>query len=169
MDFVKKIGTKKIAFFAIILLSALVVFLFIYNKMDYANVYYRTYTKEGGWTKWCVNGQICGTKNNISAIQVKIKSNVKGDIVYNIFSNEWSKTAKNNEKLGDKKSDIHKFKLDLNGKLKNKYNLKYRIKTDDGNWSIWGFKYLPLSSTNSKTKDNTLLSIKKVQMKFEKK
>ena len=170
MSFTKKIGLKKIILFAIVILLALIVFIITYSKSGYANVYYRTFTKENGWTKWSKNGEVNGSDKNIKAIQVKVKSNFDGDIEYTIFSNgKWLDKKSSDEVIGDKTNDIYKIRLDLKGKLKEKYILKYRIKTTDGEWSIWGYKNLPLSKTNDETKNNEVLSIRKIQLKFEKK
>ena len=170
MDFVKKIGIRKIVLFAIVILFALTIFLIVYNKRDYANVYYRTYTTEKGWTKWSKNGEVNGSDKDIKAIQIKIKSNVKGKLVYSIGSErKWIDKETINATIGDKANNMYMLRLNLSGDLKEKYTLKYRIKTNDGNWTIWGSKSTPLFKINSKTKNNELLPIRKIQINFEKK
>ena len=60
----KKIGKKEL----VLLLLAIIVFLsalgyFCYKEIPELikpKVYYRTYTKEKGWTKWSKNGEISG-------------------------------------------------------------------------------------------------------------
>ena len=169
MDFVKKVGIRKMVLFAIVILFALTIFLIVYNKRDYANVYYRTYTKEKGWTKWCINGQTCGNRENtISAIEVKIKSNVKGDVIYKSYYNyEWEeKDRTNGQQSGNKKDEINSIRMKLSDKLKDKYNIKYRIRCTDKQWSVWEDFYGEIFYSEGKNYD---LPIKKVQIKLEKK
>ena len=91
--------TKKyiLAVLAIIVLLLCIIILFN-NRSDgmenrgILNVYYRTYTKENGWSKWSKNGLTSGNmKNDITKIEVKIK-NKKGKVGYRIYNkNKWTK------------------------------------------------------------------------------
>ena len=113
MNFIKKIGLKKIILFTIVILLALIVFIITYSKSGYANVYYRTFTKENGWTRWSKNGEVNGSDKNIKAMQIRIKSNIDGNIEYTIFSDgKWFDKKESNEIIGDKINDIYKIRLD---------------------------------------------------------
>ena len=97
------------------------------------NIYYRTYSKEKGWTRWSQNGQINGNKKYaIKAIEIKVKSKNKGNIFYNTYSNkEWMLNDSYSGKTsGDMKNDISKIKMMLSDTLYNKYIIKYRFYTD---------------------------------------
>ncbi|MBQ9023779.1 MAG: hypothetical protein IJ105_01000 [Bacilli bacterium] len=167
MNLLKKYDKKKITLFLIIIIFAFILFLFIFSKNSVANIYYRTYTKENGWTKWCKNSQICGTSNNISAIQIKLKSNLKGDVAFNTYykdSNE--KYLSSNKISGNKKDDIIGIRIGLTKDLGKKYNVVYRTKNKDKEWGEWVKSDTALFYSEGLSE---FFPIKKIQIKIEKK
>ena len=103
----------------LIFLSALIFFIINNNLDKTPDIYYRTYTKEQGWSKWSKNGKISGNGiNKILNIELKLE---KGIVEYSLYKNEkWitSPTKKNSEVFG--------FKSQLNGPISNEYILYYR-------------------------------------------
>lgn len=168
MKFINRIKDKKIVWTSLIILVALFIFLLIYNRNSYANVYYRTYTKEDGWTGWNKNGETCGTKNNISAIEIKIKSNVNGNVIYkSYYDNDWEENEKSDsQQSGNKKNEMNSIRIKLDGSLKNEFDIKYRTKNTDKEWTVWLNNYLPVFYSEETKYD---LPIKKIQIKLEKK
>ena len=168
MGFVKNIKEKKLVWITLIILCTVFVFLLIYNKNSYANVYYRTYTKENGWTKWSKNAEINGNKNTISAIEVKMKSNLDGKVVYKSYYNKkWEEKNRTDKQLsGNKKDEINSIRMKLTGDLNERYNIKYRIKCTDKEWSAWEDYYGEVFYSEGTNYD---LPIKKVQIKLEEK
>ena len=96
-------------------------------------VYYRTYTKENGWSKWSKNGLTSGNKeDDILNIEVKVKPKKQGGVTYNVYQKEWSG---NTEKL--KKQKIKSVKFGLVGKMYRKYDVCYRTYNETNKWLEW--------------------------------
>lgn len=137
----KKIGKKEI----VLLVLAILVFLsalgyFCYKEIPELikpKVYYRTYTKEKGWTKWSKNGETSGNGNDITAIQIKLKSFEKGSIKYNVSYdgiNYDDNVSEDNNDSGNKEKVIKAFKVMLNKDISKKYYANYRSSTKKTKW-----------------------------------
>ena len=133
--------------------------IFLFVRREHANVYYRTYTKENGWSKWVKNGKESGNgKDNILNIEIKVKSNYKGDIDYAVYQNgKWSKSIGNikNGKFDNKK--IYGIRVGLIGKLGRNYNIYYRTYNAVDKWMEW--------TSAAGSSGNISVPIKKIQMK----
>lgn len=166
----KKIGKKEI----ILLVVAIIVFLsalgfFCYREIPELlkpKVYYRTYTKEKGWSRWSKNGKTSGNGYDITAIQIKMK-NSKGTIEYYV-SNDGVTLKKNiskeKETAGNMKSPIKCFSVKSLGEFSDKYILKYRASAKSDKWDY----YISESTCNyvSPIKKN-FSNIKYIQIKVE--
>lgn len=121
----------------LIILSLLLVFLFINLFSD--KVYYRTYSKEYGWTKWTKNGGISGVKGaDILKIQIKTEKhfNHKGEVFYKTYYNDkfqydYKCCGKSNS---NGKYKIEGIKMMFSDDLYNDYDIYYRTYTDKQGW-----------------------------------
>lgn len=138
----KKLFNKKYLLIFIIVIAVLFIFSFfminrgrIYTKG--IKVYYRTYTKEKGWSKWSKNGQVSGDKkHNIIAAQMKVKSKSHGYIFYNVYSDDWQLNNCYDEIIcGNIKinNSINRLKVVLSDTLYKRFKTNYRIY--DKKWS----------------------------------
>jgi len=145
---------KKIFIVLGVIIAIVCVGLFIHikNTNNQANVYYRTYTKNG-WSKWSKNGVVSGDgESDILNIEIKIKSKLKGDIIYKLYQgNEWTNVTKRNEKVSG-------MKVTLSNTLYRKYNIFYRTYNDEDEWLEWANNY-QISGNKDK-------AIKKIQIKL---
>ena len=110
-------------------------------------IYYRTYTKEKGWTRWSQNGQVNGNKYPIRKIQIKVKSNYVGNVFYNTRSNKkWMiNDVSSGKTSGNSKYPIDTIRVMLSDTLYKKYELRYRIKYGE-QWTEWYRNYYKLRS-----------------------
>lgn len=137
----KKIGKKEL----VLLVLAIIVFISAFGYFCYKEipeltkpkVYYRTYTKEKGWTKWSKNGETSGNKHDITAIQVRLKNSKKTTIKYNALSeyNYNDKGKNNGDIVGNKKDNIKYFYIRLDKKTEKKYSIYYRTTTKKEKWN----------------------------------
>ena len=145
---------KKIFIVLGVIIAIVCVGLFIHikNTNNQANVYYRTYTKNG-WSKWSKNGMVSGDgESDILNIEIKIKSKLKGDIIYKLYQgSEWTNVTKENEKVSG-------MKVTLSNTLYRKYNIFYRTYNDEDEWLEWANNY-QISGNKDK-------AIKKIQIKL---
>lgn len=145
MKKIKKLFENKLILVFLLLILAVGCFFLVKNlKTDemensgITKVYYRTYTKEKGWSSWSKNGITSGNlKNNILKIQVKVKNTKEGNIKYRTYdiNNNWSKELDNNSKVKD--SEITGIKMALSGSLRRKADVCYRTYNDDNKWMEW--------------------------------
>lgn len=150
--------------FMILCISIVAVFIlgisiFLFVRREHANIYYRTYTKENGWSRWVKNGKVSGDgQHTILNIEIKVKSNNKGDVDYAVYQNgNWTQTAGNIEGGKFKDKPIYGIRVGLVGTLGKKYMVYYRTYNSKDKWLEW--TYSAGSSGNAKT------PIKKIQMK----
>ena len=131
--------SNKFLIFAIAVVLLTLVSLIYYNfnkelvRTKDIKIWYRTYTKEKGWTKWSKNGNESGTeKYPIRAIEIKVKGRNTGDVFYNTYSNnKWmDNDAYSGKTAGDKKHKIEKVRMMLSDTLYRRYNIKYRVFTN---------------------------------------
>jgi len=143
----KNLGKKEL----IILLIAILVFLssigFFVTKTIINNskpsVYYRTYTKEDGWSKWAKNGEVCGNDHYITALQIKVKTHEYGFVKYNVLTNDWLKTDKStNEVAGNKKDIVKGTRIKITDNLAKKYKIFYRVTANTKEWNDYADGYL---------------------------
>lgn len=155
----KELTLKKyILLFAIIIVSLSILSLVFFNfsnkitRTKGIKIYYRTYSKEKGWTSWSQNGQINGKNYPIKQVEIKVKSKYLGDVFYNTYSNnKWMKNDNySGLTSGNKKYNIDKIKIMLSDTLYKKYDLKYRIKYNNY-WTEWGRNFYELEAKDSIT------------------
>ena len=135
---IKKVLMIGIPALFLIFILLFVVFKFYGNTKDIVKtkdikMYYRTYTKEKGWTSWRQNGQFNGTdKYPIRAMEVKVKAKNNGDVFYNTYSKgKWNgNDAYSGKTSGNKKDVITKVKIMLSDTLYSRYETSYRLMTD---------------------------------------
>ncbi len=101
---------------------------------------YRVYNSSG-WSKWYKNGQIAGEKGNeIKGIQIKAKSDKKGHVFYNTYSESLSfddNDEYDGETSGDLKKGITGIKITLSDQLYKSYILYYRTRNEKNDWLGW--------------------------------
>ena len=141
-----------IIFFIVLLLIVLglcILTKYIVNKTP--SVYYRTYTKEKGWSKWVKDGKTSGNlKNDITNIQIKLKKDNKG-IIYNIYTKDWQEESYNvDSKI--KNSNIKGIKISLMDKNYKKYDIYYRTYNEDNKWLEWASDYQISGNKNKNIK-----------------
>lgn len=144
-----------------------IVFLFIGNNS--VSVYYRTYTKENGWSSWKKNGAECGTNSNITAVQIKEKSLIRGTIYYNAVSGKKSELLddkKNGETLGNKKEILSSINVNFSEKLFKKYKISYKTYSKELGWSKWVSDGVHAIQTDDSTQE--IYPIKKIMIKASK-
>lgn len=118
---------------------------FVFTKNDGmqqtrgASVFYKTYNKHEGWTKWSKNGNASGTINSrfsIENIDIKLKTKLDGTvkIKYYTSKNKWSKN--NSTKLKNKNS-IYAIRLAISGDVRKKYDICYRTYNKKNYWLEW--------------------------------
>ncbi len=151
--------------FMILCISIVAVFIlgisiFLFVRREHANIYYRTYTKENGWSKWSKNGEVSGDGQHvIQNIEIKVKSNNKGDVDYSVFQDgNWTKSIGNIESRTFKNKPMYGIRVCLYGLLGKKYEVYYRTYNSKDKWMEWTLD--AGSSGNSKT------PIKKIQLKI---
>lgn len=124
-------------------------------------VYYRTYTKEKGWTSWKKNGQVSGDKkHNILAVEMKVKSKSRGYIFYNVYQKDWMENDCYDEVIcGNTKSKngITSIRVMLSDTLYKKYNTSYKVYTNK--WLDYKYDYNISSNTDS-NKNITAIQLK---------
>lgn len=143
--------TKKRKKYIYILTFILLLFMFILTlqiKTDgmksarEANVYYRVYTKENGWSRWSKNGLTIGNKkNSILNVQIKTKSKYSGITSYKIYNGDWSKYYDSKTEEGNykkiKNSNIKAIKIFNDSELRKKYQICYRTYNKTNKWLNW--------------------------------
>ena len=158
----KLLKNKRIlAIIALVILIIILGLILLLKNRTYTNIYYRTYTKEKGWSSWSKNGKTSGNDYYIKAIQVKVKSSSTGDVFYKVkIKTDWE----DNDSLsaataGNEKDNINNIKAMLSQTLYRKYRILYRAKID-GKWSEWQENYIKLDNEENKP-------IKQIEMKLE--
>lgn len=164
----KKIGKREI----IILVVSIVIFLISLvwfcikgiPEIVKPKVYYRTYTKEKGWSKWSKNGFTSGNEKEITAVQIKLKNNKNLRLKYNcLYGDEWQKTSyESNQVCGNKKDNIKSVRVKLVSDDEIDYNVEYRV-NNKKRWTVWFDNYIPSYTWNNK---NNLLPIKQIQIRL---
>ena len=140
----KRVTKKQIVVMVSILLVAVLI-VFLVNKFNTdgmmqtkgVKVYYRTYTKEHGWSMWTKNGKTSGNKkDNILNIEIKVKSRTPGNIVYSVYNSngKWQRDNIPGTKI--KNNEIQGLKVSLISTLSRKYDVLYRFYID-GKWTNW--------------------------------
>lgn len=157
----QKLLTKKefnLLVIALLVLVSSLINLIIFNVQnnDKVNVYYRTYTKENGWSAWVKNGETSGNgKDSILNIEMKLKTKKNGKIIYNVFQNgKWSNFF-DERKL--KNGSISGIKASLLNDVRKEYNVYYRTYNKTNKWLEW--------TSNGKVSGNIKEKITKVQIK----
>lgn len=120
------------------------------------SIYYRTYTKENGWSKWSKNGITSGDlKNDIQNIQVKVIKKEYSQVTYKIYTEDWSESYTKDSKI--KNSKMYGLQLSLSDAAYKDYNIYYRTYNSKDKWLDWTF-----AGYTSGNKDE---SIKAVEIK----
>ena len=163
--------TKKQIFIMVLILLIAMLIVFLVNKFNTdgmeqtkgVNVYYRTYTKKHGWSRWSKNGVTSGNKkDDILNIQVKVKPKKKGEVTYNVFSKKWSG---NTEKIKNKK--IKGIKFGLAGSVNVRYRVCYRTYNDKNKWLEWSCDGITNGNIKKNVKAIELKVIPKGVMKYK--
>lgn len=126
----------------IIIVSATIFFINNFNNDGMQNtkdisIYYKTYTKEDGWSKWSKNGLTSGDKtHSIKNIKIKYKTKSKGSVIYKTYSNDnWSNDLYSNSNA--KNNDIKGLKFSTGDIIYKKYNICYRTYNKEDKWLRW--------------------------------
>ena len=106
-----------------------------YKSEGYRGFYYRTYA-DGKWSKWCENGQECGTKGKvITNIEFKERNTKDGLLFYSVAKNGvFTGLLDEKSKLSDKVNNIDGIAFALSDKLYEKYIINYRTYTTKYGW-----------------------------------
>ena len=152
---------RLLAIIALVILIIILGLILILNNRKYTNVYYRTYTKEKGWSSWSKNGKTSGNDYSIKAIQIKVKSSSEGDVFYKVkYKTTWEDNDSYSAKTaGDEKNNINNIRMMLSETLYRKYQILYRVKID-GKWSKWREDYNEIDNESDKP-------IKQIEIKLE--
>lgn len=141
-----KIIMKNKVLFSIIIVALFIFVLYVvFQKNDgmeqsgLMKIYYRVYTSESGWSRWCKNGLTCGNKKeNIKSYEVK--SNINSGILYYKYStsNGWENPVNSleSEKLS-KRDYLRGIRLSLYHSSSLKYDLCYRTYNKKNKWLDW--------------------------------
>ena len=143
----KSIGKKKLILIIVTAIILVTLIVIIVNKFNndgmensgILNVYYRTYTKEKGWSKWSKNGITSGNKkDNILNIEVKVKKKEKGLVVYRVYTinEDWSEEEYSIENKM-KEATITGIKMGLTDTIGKKYSICYRTYNEESKWYNW--------------------------------
>lgn len=144
---------------AILVLALSVLVAFKYSKLLHANIYYRTYNKDTGWTKWVKNGKECGVEGKyISAIEVKVKSRYNGHVFYNTYYNsKWStKNTYDGKTSGNKKDSINGLNVLITDNLYDRYSVYYSTHNKKDGWMLY--------NKNGNTSGNAKEKIDKIKI-----
>ncbi len=158
----KLLKSKRIlAIVALVLLIIILGLILIIKNRTYTNIYYRTYTKEKGWSSWKKNGKTCGNDYSIKAIQIKVKSSSTGDVFYKVkYNDTWEDNNSYSAKTaGNEKNNINNIRAMLSMTLYRKYQVMYRVKINN-KWSDWKDNYNEITNEDDKP-------IKQIEMKLE--
>lgn len=139
---ISKLINKKYIMIVLFLILLLLFILFrVFYKTDgmeqagVYNLYYKTYTKENGWSKWTKNGMTSGDyKLPIEKIEFKLKNKKDGEIHYTTFD------SKNGWSSSHSMSNLQNLKgieISLSGNLYKKYNVYYRTYNNKDKWLNW--------------------------------
>ena len=150
----------------LILLLVLILFVIVFKpKTDgmvnsgITNIYYRTYTKENGWSKWTKNGLTSGNlKDNILNIQVKVDKKTKGEARYRVYSekNNWSDEYGSNASILNQ--NITGVRFGLSETKSKTSNICYRTYNKENEWMEW--------SCDSEINGNKNENIKAIEIKI---
>lgn len=143
---IKDFGVKKLVLIVLLILIIIIAGTMIIKKVNsdgmenngITNVYYRTYTKENGWSKWSKNGKTSGNqKDNILNIEIKLKKKETSKIVYRVYNtkNDWSDEYTIDSKM--KNQSINAIKLATSASVYRKSNICYRTYNDEDKWLEW--------------------------------
>ena len=150
--------SKTIIFFIILLVIVIglcILTKHMVNKIP--SVYYRTYTKEQGWSKWVKDGKTSGNqKDNILNIQIKFKKSNK-DIIYSLYNDKWSESYNVSSKVSNK--EIKALKISLMDNFYKKYDIYYRTYNNDNKWLEWTSNY---QISGNKDKNISAIEIKMI-------
>lgn len=158
----------------LLLLLSILLVIFLNSNKDVINtegikIDYRIYTKKG-YSKWFKNGQIAGTINDpILAIEAKIESDKKGNILYNIYSsnnNFGDNDSYNGDIAGDKEKPIYGIKMFLTDELNKNYVIYYRTHNKKDGWLEWTSDYY-ISGDNEVDIDQIQIKILNKNDKFD--
>ena len=158
MNFFNKYSKKEviIACIAILIFLGSIIFFGIkqYNDYHIPSVYYRTYIKEDGWSKWCKNGETSGDKkSDILNMEIKVKSKKSYTTMLFYVNNNWinSEEYKNTNAIyGLNLVDTYAFVKD--------FDLCYRTYNSKDKWLQW--------SCNADVSGNINEEIKGVEIKI---
>lgn len=143
MKFIKK-NLKLIIIVVISLLIIGAVILFIVkNNNPYKNkgikgFHYRVYQDKIGWSKWCVNGEICGKKGYaITNITFKMGDSKYNSLYYNFAKNNTFMSEFNYydvEYTNNKNVPLNGISLYLGGKAEKDFNIYYKTYNKKNGW-----------------------------------
>ena len=144
----KSIGKKKLILIIVTAIILVTLIVIIVNKFNndgmensgILNVYYRTYTKEKGWSKWSKNGITSGNKkDNILNIEVKTKRGEQ--VVYTVLNEEnysYDETdGMYNVDLSKGNYNVKGIIVDLTDSINKKYDVCYRTYNEENKWLNW--------------------------------
>lgn len=170
----KNLGKKEKIILAVAVLILIVSIGFFVTKTLINNskpsVYYKVYTKEDGWSKWCKDGELCGNKHDITALQIKIKNSFNKNISFVTYKDKNYKGIKyvnNNQVSGNKKDAIKVIRIKNDKNIEKKYNIKYKTFTSNKYETIWSINNE--KSRGNLNTDSTIDPIRYIQIVFEKK
>lgn len=141
MKFMKN---KKIIFIAVLILIIIFSIILIINSKNNLNtlnnvkLYYRTYTKEKGWSSWSKNGEVSGNLNyDILNIEFKLKTKEKGNVIYRVYDENWNESNNINTKI--KNEEIKALRMSLTDTLDKKYIIYYKTYNKADKWLDYSF------------------------------
>lgn len=169
----KKVLSKKefclLIIALLVLVSSLInLIIFNINNSNKVTVYYRTYTKENGWTKWSKNGETSGNKkDNITNIQVKAKTNKKGLIGYRLYNSKikWSDSYSYLDKI--KAQTINGVKIGSTEDIYKKFDVCYRTYNGKNKWLEWTCNGFPSGNKKENIKAIEIMVLKKDSLKYD--
>ena len=153
---------KKRRIMIISLISVIIVSLLVVSFKTFStdSIYYRTYTKENGWSKWVKDGKTSGNgKDDILNIQIKVKSKDNSRIIYRTYNinSEWSE-QKTVDSKNIKNENINAVKIVTSDNIHRKYSVFYRTYNKEDKWLEW--------TNDGQISGNKNETIKQIQIKL---
>lgn len=117
-------------------------------------IYYRTYTKEKGWSSWSKNGVTSGNgEYEISKIEVKTKIRNTYNLIQYYKDGKWIDAKNDNSE-----SKIYGIQISSMENALKKYDLCYRTYNDKNKWMDW-----VCDNTYSGNKES---AVRKIEIKY---
>lgn len=156
--------------FLIVVLIGFKIYKIFKTEKSKANIYYRVYTKEDGWSSWKKNGQECGkTGNYIKAIQIKLDKDQGSHVFYDTYyNNKWSeKNTYDGLVSGILEENINGIRIMITDDYFKKYSVYYTTHNEKDGWLHYNWNYNYSGNAKEKVDKIKVLISDKSNQKYE--